>query len=340
MDKINLAVVGAGYWGPNHIRTFNNLPNSAVTTVVDLDAARLERISAMYPGTACVTDYRQVLADSQIRAIVISTPTSTHYAVAREAIRAGKHILCEKPLCESAVQAEELVALANECHVVLMTGHIFLFNAGILKLKETIDSGALGRLQYLSAARTNLGPIRSDVNAAYDLATHDISIFNWLLGCPPESASATGASFIRPGVEDVVFISLKYPGGAIGSITASWLDPKKVRQITAVGNKGMATWDDLQPATPVAIYDKGVNVTQEYNDYGEFLRLSMWEGDVRLPKVRTDEPLKVQAQEFLKYVQTGRVEKSDAAFSLGVVKTLDAVTASMRQGGSPVTLRP
>ncbi len=338
MDTLNLAVIGAGYWGPNHIRTFSNLSGCAVSTVIDLDNGRLERIKAMYPGMNCSTDYRQALGDPKVHALVVSTPTSTHYAIAKEAILAGKHILCEKPLCETAAQAADLAALAAEHHVVLMTGHVFLFNAGILKLKEVVDAGTLGRLQYLSAVRTNLGPIRSDVNAAYDLATHDISVFNWILGSAPETVSATGASFIRPGVEDVVFITLKYPGGAIGSINASWLDPKKVRQMTVVGNKGMATWDDMQPATPVAIYDKGVNVTQEYNDYGEFLRLSMWDGDVRLPKVRTDEPLKVQAQEFVKAIQSGIVAKSDGVFSLGVVQTLDAITASMRLGGSPIVI--
>ncbi len=336
---IYFAIIGSGYWGPNHIRVFNNPPRSTVSAVADLDLGRLERIRGMYPGVRCEQDYRRVLDDPAITAVVIATPTSTHYPIAREAILAGKHVLCEKPLCETTAQGEDLITLARAQGCLVMVGHIFLFNAGIIKLKELIDAGELGKLHYLTASRTNLGPIRSDVNAAYDLATHDISIINWLLGGRPVSVSATGASFVRPGIEDVVFISLKYPGGTLASIHASWLDPKKVRQITVVGDQRMATWDDLQATMPVAIYDKGANTTQDYDDFGEFLRLSMWDGDVRLPKISAEEPLKTQAAEFIKYLQEGRVERSDAEFGLDVVKTLEAVRLSMQQSGSPVEIQ-
>jgi predicted dehydrogenase len=268
--------------------------------------------------------------------VVISTPVSTHYEIVRESILAGKHVLCEKPLCNDSKQGEELVELARAKGRLLMVGHVFLFNPGIAKLKELVDAGELGTLRYLSASRTNLGPIRSDVDVAYDLCSHDISIFNWLLGSEPEVVSATGASFVQPGVEDVVFVSMKYPGNVLASINASWLDPKKVRQITVVGSRQMATWDDLQLTTPIAIYDKGANTVQDYEDYGEFLRLSMWDRDVRLPKVDFDEPLKVQAIEFLKSLQNGQAERADGTFGLRVVKVLEAIDASVQQGGSPV----
>jgi len=221
----------------------------------------------------------------------------------------------------------------------LMVGHVFLFNAGILKLKELIDTGELGTIRYLSASHTNLGPIRSDVDVTYDLCSHDISIFNWLLGSEPEVVSATGASFVQPGVEDVVFVSMKYPGNVLVSINASWLDPKKVRQITVVGSRQMATWDDLQLTTPIAIYDKGANTAQDYEDYGEFLRLSMWDRDVRLPKVEFVEPLKAQATEFLRSLQDGHNDRSDGMFGLRVVKVLEAIADSVQQGGSPVRVR-
>jgi predicted dehydrogenase len=287
----------------------------------------------MYPEIRCERDYRRILSDPAIDAVVVATPVSTHYEVVRESILADKHVLCEKPLCTSVGQAEELVELAQAKGHCLMVGHVFLFNSGIAKLKELIDAGELGKLQYLAASRTNLGPIRSDINATCDLATHDISIFNWLLGSEPEVVSATGASFVQSGIEDVVFISMKYPGNVLANIHVSWLDPKKVRQITAVGSRQMVTWDDLQTTSPIAIYDKGANSVRDHSDFGEFLRLSMWDRDIRLPKVRFDEPLKLQAIEFLKYLQNGRVELSEGEFSLKVIKVLEAVAASMQRGG-------
>jgi predicted dehydrogenase len=258
---------------------------------------------------------------------------SAHDAVVAQALECGKHVLCEKPLCADVAAARRLVALAERCGRVLMVGNVFLFNAGILKLKELLDNGEIGELHYLTAVRTNLGPIRSDVNAAFDLATHDIAIFNWLLGSLPIEVTATGAAFVQPGIEDVVFITLRYPGGILANIHASWLSPRKVRQITLVGSRRMATWDDLELVTPVAVFDKGATAQQEYGDYGQFLRLSMWDGDVRLPKIVADEPLKVQNRAFLAAVRSGRAERSDGAFSLGVVQTLDAVRRSLAQHG-------
>jgi predicted dehydrogenase len=334
-NVIKLAVIGCGRWGPNHVRTFNLLPESKVDALADPDAGRLDYVRAMYPGLRCERDYRLILDDPAIDAVVVATPLSTHYEIVRESLLAGKHVLCEKPLCSKSEQGEELVALARANGVHLMVGHVFLFNPGVLKLKELVDAGELGQLRYLSASRTNLGPIRSDTNAAYDLCSHDISIFNWLLGSNPEAVTATGASFVQSGIEDVVFVSMKYPDNVLASIHASWLDPKKVRQITIVGSRQMATWDDLQATAPIAIYDKGVNTVQDYGDFGEYLRLSMWEGDVRLPKVHFGEPLKIQAEEFLKSLQNGYSERSDGTFGLNVVKVLEALTISMRQGGSP-----
>jgi predicted dehydrogenase len=331
---IRVAVIGCGRWGPNHLRTFQSLPGSSVAMVVDADTERLASIRRAHPDVRCEQDHLAALDDPAIDAVVVATPMSTHYQLVRDAIVSGKHVLCEKPLCETAKEGEELLELAEANRRLLMVGHVFLFNAGIERLRELVQAGELGRLYYLAAARTNLGPIRPDANAAYDLATHDIAIFNWIIGAQPEAASATGAAFLQPEVEDVVFISLRYPGNVAASIQASWLDPKKVRQITVVGSQRMATWDDLQLNTPMAIFDKGAKVVTDYGDFGEFLRLSTWEGDVRLPKIGSEEPLKTQARRFLEYLERGRVERSDGAFALGVVKTLEAVAASMRAGGS------
>jgi len=307
-----------------------------VDAVADLDEKRLEYVSQMFPGLRCEHDYRRIIGDPDIDAVVVATPISTHYEVVRASILAGKHVLCEKPLCKNSKQGEDLVELARVNERLLMVGHVFLFNPGIVKLKELIDAGELGNVRYLSASRTNLGPIRSDVNAAYDLCSHDISIFSWLLNSEPEVVSAMGASFVQSGTEDVVFVSMKYPGNVLANIHASWLDPKKVRQITVVGSQQMMTWDDLQTTSPIAIYDKGASADQDYGDFGEFLRLSMWDRDIRLPKVPTDEPLKVQATEFLKSLQERRVEHSDGKHALQVVRTLEAIAISLQQSGRPV----
>ena len=334
MTKVG--IIGYGHWGPNHVRVFNGLPDSEVVAVADLDEERLRSVREAYPSTRCEQDYRRVLDDPDVEAVIVATPVGTHHRITREALLADKHVLCEKPLCKSSEQARELLDLARSRDRLLMVGHVFLFNPGIAKLKEIVDSGEMGSLQYLSASRTNLGIFQSDANVAYDLATHDISIFNWLLDGEPEVVSATGASFVLPDVEDVVFVSMRYPGNVLANVHVSWLDPKKVRQITVVGRKKMVTWDDLQTTSPVAIYDKGANTIKEYGDFGEFQRLSMWDRDIRLPKVRSDEPLKLQASAFLGHAQNGASERPEGEFSLGVVKVLEAVGASMELDGAPV----
>jgi predicted dehydrogenase len=248
-------------------------------------------------------------------------------------------VLCEKPLCGTAAEAATLVALAKERRTVLMVGHVFLFNPGIVKLKDLLETGELGTVCYLSAIRTSLGPFRSDVNVAYDLAAHDVATFNWLLDAEPESVSAMGGTFLRPGVEDVAFISLRYPGDRIANIVTSWLNPKKVRQLALVGSEKMVTWDDLELTTPVAIYDRGAKTTPQVSEFGEFLRIAMWDAEVRLPKIEPEEPLKVQGQHFLDLV-TGRrrVNRSSGEFAIGVIKALEATTLSLKQGGRPVSV--
>jgi predicted dehydrogenase len=333
-----IAVIGCGHWGPHHVRIFNTLPESDVVAVADPDENRLAQLHNTWPGIRSTTDAAEAMAAAD--AVVIATPTATHYALARQALTLGKHVLCEKPLCERASEAEALVALAAERGLTLMVGHVFLFNPGVVKLKELLASGDIGRLCYLSAVRTNLGPIRRDVNVAYDLAAHDVSIFNWLIGGEPESVSATGGVFLQPGVEDVAFISLRYGGNRLANVLASWLNPKKVRQLTMVGTEKMVTWDDIELQTPVAIYDRGAKATPEPSDFGEFLRIAMWNADVRLPPVQPAEPLRVQDDAFLKKIREGGTDadRSTGAFSVGVVRTLEAIRTSLKAGGGPVSL--
>lgn len=333
---IKLAMVGCGYWGMNHVRSFSRVSGAKIRYAVELDERKLQAVGNLLPYVQLETNLNKVLKDKEVDAVVIATPTAEHYEVAKAALLAGKHVLCEKPLCPSSAQSDELTRLAEEKQRVLMVGHVFLFNPGIVKVKELIDDGNFGTMQYLSAARTNLGPIRSDVNAAFDLATHDISIFNWLMDGEPEVVSATGAVFLQSGIEDVVFMSLRYPNNKMGVIQASWLDPKKVRQMTVVGTKQMITWDDMQPAAPVMVYDKGATLAPDANSYGEHLRISMWDGDVRLPKVPPAEPLLVQNQFFIRSVEEGVCKRSDGRFATSVVRVLEACAASIALGGSPV----
>ena len=336
--SVRIAVIGCGRWGPNHVRVFSSLAECQVVAVADVDQERVGRIRTRFPHVRGETDYRRVLDDPAIDAVVVATPTGSHHAIIRDALPAGKHVLCEKPLCLTVADGEELVALAGQHQRVLMVGHVFLFNPGILKLKELVDAGELGSLYYLSANRVNLGPVRSDVNAAHDLASHDISIFNWLLGSTPHTVSATGASYLQTGFEDVVMVTLKYPWGVMAHIQASWLDPKKVRHITVVGDQRMLTWNDLDLATPIAIYDKGVDVREGFRDFREFLRVSLRDGDVRLPKVASGEPLEIQDRAFVGAVIRGEASRSDGAFGLDVVRVLEAVDTSLRLGGSPVSI--
>lgn len=331
-SPLKIGVIGCGHWGPNHIRVFSSFKDCVVTAIADTSEKRLATGLDMFPHVRGFADHRELLRDGGVDAVVIVTPTKTHFQVVTDALNAGKHVLCEKPLCIEASEGEQLVALAKSKGLVLMVGHIFLFNAGILKVKELIDSGDIGEVRSLSASRTNLGPVRSDVNAAWDLASHDISVFNFLLNAEPLEVQAMGASFLQPGIEDVVNINLRYPRNVLGFIQCSWLDPKKVRQMTIVGSKRMITWDDLALSNPVAVYEKTFETNREVGDYGEFLRLSMLDGDVRLPKVQASEPLKTQDAAFVKAVKGGGAVLSDGNFAVAVVKVLQQVQSQMTGG--------
>ncbi len=322
--ELSVGVIGCGHWGPNHVRVFSSLPGSSVVAVADPDVRRLDSMRQSYPALRRFTDYRELLNQASLDAVVVATPTRTHYEIAREALHAGKHVLVEKPLCLTAVEGDDLVRLAREAGVVLMVGQVFLFHNGIVKLKEFLDAGEAGKLYYIGSTRTNLGPIRQDVNAVYDLASHDVSIFNWLLGSRPLVVSAVGQAFLQDGIEDIAFISLRYPNDVLARIHASWLDPKKVREITIVGASKMITWDDLSPLGTVQVFDKSVFREPYYADYGQFQLLAR-EGDITIPRIQLEEPLKRQARHFLSAIEKGRAELSDGESGVDVVRTIEAI---------------
>lgn len=336
-DDLTIGVIGCGHWGPNHIRTFSSIPGAKVSSAADPDPARLKELRKFHPLVRFSQDYREMLADSSTHAVVVATPTSTHAKIAGEALQAGKHVLVEKPLCISVKEGKKLVALAAKRNLILMVGQVFLFNNGILKLKELLDFGDLGDIYYIGSSRTNLGPIRQDVNVVYDLASHDISIFNFLMGSRPHEVSAVGEAFLQDGVEDLAFISMRYPNKVLSRIHVSWLDPRKVREITIVGDKKMVTWDDLAVQGPVHIYDKRVIREPYYEDYGQF-HLLVREGDIMIPRVKLEEPLKNQARYFLNAIQRGKLEVSNGEDGLNVVRALEAIQKSLRQRGRAVPI--
>ncbi|MFA5059161.1 MAG: Gfo/Idh/MocA family oxidoreductase [Candidatus Omnitrophota bacterium] len=334
---VTIGVIGCGHWGPNHIRIFSQGANSKVAMCADLDAERLKAIKGLFPSVTAVSDYKEILKNPEITAVCIATPTNSHYALVKESLENNKHVLCEKPLALTAKECRELKELASQKNKILMVGHVFVFNAGIVRLKEYIKSGELGSVYYAHSERTNLGPFRYDVNALWDLAPHDISIFNYLLDSCPISVSARGQKCLGNSLEDLAFATLEYPKNILVNIHVSWLDPRKVRQITIVGDKKMVIWDDLDNNGPVKLYDKHVERTAVfYESYGEFQLLSK-EGSITIPKIGLAEPLKLQSQYFIDCVEKNKnPDLADAQKAADVVRTLCAIQESIVKRGVPV----
>jgi predicted dehydrogenase len=333
---LRTAVFGAGHWGPNLIRNFHNHQTSEVAWVVDRDEARLELTRSRYPEIRVSRDTAAALADPTVDAVIIATPTVTHYALASAALRAGKHVLVEKPIATRTAEAEELCALAEQAGRILMVGHVFLFNTAIRRVKQYLDEAKLGRIFYISMVRTNLGPIRMDVNAAWDLAAHDISIANYWMQGLPASAAAHGGSWINDGIEDAVFAHLWYPGGIMVNLNVSWLSPRKVRDITIVGEQGMLTFDDMNLSEPLRLYDKQVTETRTpgFIDTFASFRTSIREGDILLPKVAVSEPLRSECEHFLECIASGARPLSDGASGAAAVRVLEALSRSLAAGGT------
>ena len=341
---IGVAVIGAGHWGPNLIRNFHNHDRSEVRVVCERDAARLAQVSARFPDVAVTTEFEEVLRRPDVDAVVIATPTSTHFSLAGAALAAGRHVLVEKPLAATSDEGAALCEAAEAAGRVLMVGHVFLYNAAVQRVHRYLEKGELGRLYYLSMTRTNLGPIRMDVDAAWDLAAHDISIANWWLGGPPRWASARGGSWINAGIEDAVFATLGYPDDVLVHLHVSWLNPRKTRDITIVGERRMLSFDDMNLSEPIRIYDKGVTdevTTPSFVDTFASFRASIREGDITIPKVAMGEPLKTECDHFLDCVEFGKAPLTGGRDGLAVVDTLAAIERSVAGAGreEPVTTR-
>lgn len=334
--KINLAVIGTGHWGPNLVRNFHDDPRVVVKMICDLDKGRAMNVAAKYRDIETTNQLDEVLARPEIDAVAICTPTNTHFEVARKALEAGKHIFIEKPLATTTAECDALITLAQKRRRKLMVGHVFLYNPAVNYIKGLIDRGDLGDLTYIYGVRVNLGPIRKDVNALWDLAPHDIAIFNYWLGQAPLYAHATGIQSLNPPIHDVVFATLKYPNNVMASLHVSWLDPRKVRQITVVGTKRMVMFDDLDPVGPVHIYDKTVTRPQSsktVTDTIQAFKAVVQEGDLVIPKIPHGEPLRNECRSFVDWLIEDRQPVSDGKNGLEVVRVLEAATLSLAHSG-------
>jgi predicted dehydrogenase len=338
---IRLGIIGAGHWGPNLISNFSKSGRSEVRYVVDLDPDRLRAVRERFPHVETPTGIEPLLEDESLDGVVISTPTKTHHALAKRALAAGKHVLVEKPLTTSSETSRELCDLAEQMDRVLMVGHVFVYNEAARVVKERIEAGELGRIYYLSMVRTNLGPIRVDVDAAWDLASHDISLANFWLDSVPLSASAMGGEFINAGIADVVFATLRYPDDVLVNLHASWLNPRKARDITVVGHRKMLTFDDTAVEAPIRIYDKQVLDDRSHPGFVDSIssfRMSVKEGEVSAPSIPPNEPLRNECEHFLDTIEKGIRPLSGGAEGLAVVRVLDAMSKSLELRGQEVAV--
>ena len=332
---VRIGVVGLGYWGPNIARNVMESPRAELSWVCDLNPDALRLAARRYSGTSTTTSFEEMLDDPELDAVAIATPVSTHYGLARAALDAGKHILVEKPLAASYAQAEDLVRRAEFAGLVLLPGHTFLYSPPVTKIKELLDSGAIGEIYFISISRVNLGLHQPDVSVVWDLGPHDFSILRFWLGELPESISATGRDSIVEGIPDVAFLSLRFSGGTVANLEMSWLAPSKLRRTVLVGSRKMVVYEE-GALEPVRIFDHGV-VYRDPETFGEY-QLSYRTGDVVSPKVETVEPLALELDEFVRSIRRGQAPDGHVELCRDVVRMVEAADASLNGTGGPVPL--
>lgn len=340
--KVGLAQVGVGYWGKNLLRNFAALPDAEVLQVCDQSPEILAKLRNQYSNLDTTSSFTDILTNEDVDAVVIATQTPQHYELAKEALKAGKHVFVEKPLAQTTEQAEELVALAEQNDLRLMVGHLLMYHPAFTYVEDIINKGDLGDIRYIYSNRVNLGIIRQRENAFESLAPHDLSLALLFLDCNPVAVSATGQSFLQEGIEDVAFATIFFENGKLAHLHTSWLDPHKIRKVTVVGSKKMAVIDDMESTEKVRLYDKGVDLQpgekRSYTNYAE--AMSLRTGDIVIPKITMKEPLRAECQHFLDCILSGETPRSDGRNGLTVVRLLEAAQISLRQGGAQVELQP
>ncbi|RMH01042.1 MAG: gfo/Idh/MocA family oxidoreductase [Chloroflexi bacterium] len=332
---IKVGVIGCGYWGPNLIRNFVELPESEVVAVADLQRDRLKHIQSRYPQIQVATRDYTNLFQLDLDAIVIATPPHTHFRLARECLEKGHHVLVEKPLTTRSQDARELLLLARQKSRVLMVGHTFEYNPAVHVLKEMVASGEIGRVHYIDAVWASLGLFQTKVNVVWDLAPHAVSILRFVLGQEPLQVSTWGSGCVQEGIADVAYLTLVFPDDLLAHVRLSWLDPCKTRRVTVVGSKKMVIYDDVESLEKIKVYDKGVKAIRRTDTFGEF-QFAYHYGDVVIPYIHFEEPLRVQCQHFLTCVQEGKEPQTGAFNGLRVVEIVEAAQESLAQNGKVI----
>jgi predicted dehydrogenase len=337
MNKLKIGVIGCGYWGPNLIRNFIEIPTATMVAVADLDEQRLNHIRTCYPQIPHVTRDHRDLFELGLDAVVISTPPQTHFALAKQCLKHGLHVLVEKPLTTTSDHARKLVKLAKKQNRILMVGHTFEYNPAVHALKEMIVSGELGDIHYIDAVRASLGLFHPTLNVIWDLAPHDISILIHLLGQKPTSVSTQGVAYIQKDVEDIAYMTLMFPNNVLSHIRLSWLDPCKTRRITVIGSKKMAVYDDVESHEKIKVYDKRVKAIRRTDTYGEF-QFAYHYGSVVSPYIHLQEPLRVECQHFLDCILHDQTPLTNGYNGLRVVEIIEAAQQSLKNQGEQVAI--
>ncbi|MCK4796484.1 MAG: Gfo/Idh/MocA family oxidoreductase [Spirochaetes bacterium] len=333
----NIAVIGSGYWGPNLVRNLRALPEADVKVVCDKNKKRLKNIQRLYPEIEVTNDYQSVINNNSIDGVAIATPVNTHYPLAKMSLEAGKHTFIEKPMANSKAQCKELIEIADKKSLTLMVGHVFIYTPPVRKIKELIKSGEIGEVFYISTRRLNLGLFQKDINVAWDLAPHDISIVLFLLGENPVSVNCQGKTHINPKIEDITNISLSFKNGRFATIQSSWIDPRKIREITIVGSKKMIVYDDTEPLEKIKVYDKHVNTPPHYDTFAEF-QYSYHYGDIYIPYLKQLEPLKAECQDFIDSIKSGKKPLVCGKKGMEVVEILEAASLSLKKDGAAIQI--
>lgn len=335
---VRMGIIGCGYWGPNLVRDFSEIDNVKIVTCADLSEERLESIKKRFPDIITTKNSMDVINDKSINAVVIATPASSHHKLAKESILAGKNTFIEKPITSTPEEAEELIELSKKMKNVLMVGHTFEYNPAVNRMREYIKKSDLGDVYYITSRRLNLGKIREDINAMWNLAPHDISILIYILEKSPIEVRAWGGSFLQEGIEDVVMMTLTFPGNVIANIHVSWLDPLKVREMVVVGSKKMVVYDDIDNEGKIKVYDKGVDKIASSQIFGEF-QIKLRAGDCLIPKLPMYEPLKKECEHFVDCIINNKTPMTDGYNGLRVVKVLSAAQESLKNGGKVVKIK-
>ena len=338
-EPISIGVVGCGYWGPNLIRNFKLLRKCRLKTMCDASEERLRHLRSLYPDVEGITDYCNLLKDDALDAIVVATPVKYHYPIAKASLLAGKHTFIEKPMASTSAECEELIEIAERNGLVLMIGHTFLYSSPVRKIVEIVQNGDIGEIRYVNSRRLNLGLFQKDINVAWDLAPHDISIILHVLGESPISVNCQGNANVTNGIEDVTNMSMVFRNKRFASIQSSWLEPRKIREMTIVGTRRMILYDDVQTLEKIRIYDVRVDRPPHYDTFADF-HYSYHYGDSYIPKLAQEEPLKTECQHFLDSIE-GKIQPlTGGRAGLEMVRILEASSQSLRQNGAPVLLAP